>query len=337
MASFFIAISSGLTSTQIGVVLGWLANIKTEKIAEAADVWDGLKRMFSGSASSARLGLKAQRVKMTLAKADFLRDLFPAHEQHRPATDLVVQHEMRTFMEEGVKPFIQEYKDNVRAPYKDELKQIDGNEIGRLIRSRRFHATVNNMFAAVGTGCAIYAIYGITQQPGWKSDAASITAIVATGLGAVGGAWTIGEGVVNLGKLIKTHINSRSAIADNTPRAQRIARLNQVENAATGSEFSTALAQDLDVQLTAPTIRLEQRTLALTQLSGKLSKVFGSFGVISDMAFLGVNIYNLIKDVNDKSGKVTAWQIGMDAVNIAISAAGAATGICEIIVLHLSH
>ena len=334
MASFFTAIASGLTSTQIGVVLGWLANIKTKKISETADVWTSFKRIFSDSTSSARLGLKANRIKMTMARAEFFRPLRPVNEQHLPVTELVDQHEMQTFLGEQVNSFLEEYEQNVHAPYRDELKQLDRKKIERLIRSRRFHMAVNNMFAAVGTGCAIYGIYGITQQPGWKSDAAAITAIVATGLGAVGGVWTIGEGVVNLGKLIKTHINSRSAIVENTPTAQRVARLNQIENAATGSEFSTAMTQELDVQLSAPTVRLEQRTLALAGISGKLSKVFGSLGVISDLTFLGVNIYNLVKDINDKSGKVTAWQIGMDFVNIAVSAAGAVTGMSKIIALH---
>ena len=325
--NFMKAIASGLTSTQIGVVLEWLANIKTKTLTEAADVWTKFKNIFANNDAELKIELELWRLNGVTSTTEVSDARIPGEPEQAE------QDRLEKLMDDYVNPFLEEYEQNVHAPYRDKLKKIDRNVFRRWLRTRKFHTAINHFFAAAGTGCAIYGIYSTIQQPGWQSDATSVLSVVATGVGALGGAWTVVEGVGKLGRLIKDHINHRPLPVKTSIRAGRVGRLNSVENAF--EHFPSTLMAKLDVQIGNPTIRLAQRATAISSLTGELSTVFGSLSILSDLMFFGVNLVNFLKDVFDDSGEVTDWQKGMDFVNTGISLAGAATGRVILLILIL--
>ena len=142
--------------------------------------------------------------------------------------------------------------------------------------------------------------------------------LIATGLGAVGGFWTIGKSIFTLGRQIKNQIYKR-ALQSTENEIYETGRVGRVQH------YYNAMV-DIDLELEAPTTRLFNRFASLSSLGGKLTKLFTGLGMLSDMIFFGVNLDNLLEDLIVNKDIVTDWQIGMDVVNAGISFAGVVTG-----------
>ena len=316
---FFSGIASGLTSTQIGVVIGWLANIKTRQLQEASEVWNKFKNIFVNTNQDLKLESDLWRMTSMTATTDITESRLPS--------DIGQQEEqrMQTLMDDYINPFLREYKRNVHAPFREKMREIEGNGFKRWLRTRKFHASLNNFFAVAGTGCAIWGIYSTVGNPGWQKDATNILSVIATVFGALGGAWATGDGIFYLGKLITNDLIKPSSQLKNVQTEltefSRTGRLNQLSAAyQTGP---SELMNQLDVEIGAPTVRLARRINSVAALSSDLGTIFGGLGILSDMIFFGVNTINFVKDIMDKKSK---WKQAIDFVNIGVSIAGAATG-----------